>query len=216
MPTSHSSLFILSSICLCVLLGVGESSRTRDARYDAHLHERADTSSFAVTGIPPKGTGPLPKRLEIRQLQQNTTQWNLYLLALNQFVNTDQSTKTSYYQIAGIHGRPFVEWDNVAFAPGSTGGYCMHSSTLFLTWHRPYVALYEQVLYGIVQDIAKSFTGSQQAEYIAAAESFRVPYCTYILACFLPALTVVCVVRPVPGAKTCICFMSYAFLLFVN
>jgi tyrosinase len=43
---------------------------------------------------------------------------------------------------------PYKPWNGV----GSTtnwktasgfGGYCTHSSILFLTWHRPYLALYE-------------------------------------------------------------------------
>ena len=31
----------------------------------------------------------------------------------------------------------------MGIAPGSGGGYCTHTSNLFLPWHRPYLALYE-------------------------------------------------------------------------
>ena len=53
--------------------------------------------------------------------------------------------------------------------------------TLILKWirHRPYVALFEQVLYGIVQDIAADF--ENQSGYLEAAVNFRVPYWDWLL-----------------------------------
>lgn len=42
--------------------------------------------------------------------------------------------------------------------------------------HRPYLSLYEQLLYAVVQDIASKFTGSNKAKYVAAAKDFRMPY----------------------------------------
>jgi tyrosinase len=42
--------------------------------------------------------------------------------------------------------------------------------------HRPYLSLYEQVLYSVVQDIASKFTGPDNAKYVAAAKDFRIPY----------------------------------------
>ena len=164
------------SLFLCLLISVSKGS-IHDIRYP-RLNQRRDfntSSTFAITN----GTGLVP-RLEIRQLQQNTIQWNLYLLALSQFQSMNQSTTSSYYQIAGIHGRPFVPWDSVQFAPGRTGGYCTHSSILFPIWHRPYVAIYEQVLWGIVQDVAATFTGDSQSDYIEAARSFRAPYWDWV------------------------------------
>nr|OQO21312.1 hypothetical protein B0A51_09062 [Rachicladosporium sp. CCFEE 5018] len=94
-----------------------------------------------VTGI--QGTSPQP-RLEIRQLEKNVDQWNLFMLGLTRFMATNQSEKLSYYQIAGIHGRPYVPWDGVGPGEGITApGYCIHLSQLLLPWHRPYLALYE-------------------------------------------------------------------------
>lgn len=58
----------------------------------------------------------------------------------------DQKQVASAFQIGGIHGMPYTEWD------GSGGekpvsdeweGYCTHGSVLFPIWHRPYVAVYE-------------------------------------------------------------------------
>lgn len=108
--------------------------------------------------------------------QQHPNTFNLYLLALREFMNVAQTNKTSYYQIAGIHGRPYIPWDNVGTAPGYGGGYCTHTSNLFLPWHRPYLALYEQELYKHVQTIAAQFPSSTRATMQAAAINFRIPY----------------------------------------
>ena len=51
-----------------------------------------------VTGI--QGTGT-QVRLEIRQLEKNADQWNIYLLGMNRFMRSNQSEKLSYYQVAG-------------------------------------------------------------------------------------------------------------------
>ncbi len=50
---------------------------------------------------------------------------------------------------SGIHGLPYASYSGVTdkvmgiVGTSQNGGYCMHSSTLFGTWHRPYVALFE-------------------------------------------------------------------------
>lgn len=80
---------------------------------------------------------------------------------------------------------PFKPWGGVPSdtdwsKPGSSGfgGYCTHSSILFITWHRPYLALYEQALYASVQAVANKFPveGGLRAKYVAAAKEFRAPY----------------------------------------
>lgn len=59
----------------------------------------ANSSGYTVvTGI--QGTGTQP-RLEIRQLEKNPDQWNIYLLGMNRFMRSNQSEKLSYYQVAG-------------------------------------------------------------------------------------------------------------------
>lgn len=70
------------------------------------LLERRQTNSSGftvVTGI--KGTSPQP-RLEIRELQKNADQWNIYLLGMNRFMRTNESEKLSYYKIAGESPQP--------------------------------------------------------------------------------------------------------------
>lgn len=166
--------FYLICIGLFTELGLSDAVEANvDRSNRAILRKRAFLS---ITGVQSgrAGNGTPPPRLEIRKLRENNAQWNLYLLGLNEFYYAKQQTeKTSYYQVAGIHGRPFTAWDNVPFGNGLGGGYCPHSSTLFPTWHRPYLALYEQTLYDIIQDVAKTFNS---AEYTQAAQTFRVPY----------------------------------------
>jgi tyrosinase len=59
----------------------------------------ANSSGYTVvTGI--QGTSTQP-RLEIRQLEKNADQWNIYLLGMNRFMRSNQSEKLSYYQVAG-------------------------------------------------------------------------------------------------------------------
>jgi hypothetical protein len=45
--------------------------------------------------------GSVPLRIEIRQLQQNADQWNLYLLGLDAFKKMDEKSDLSYYGVCG-------------------------------------------------------------------------------------------------------------------
>lgn len=67
------------------------------------LLERQSNPIIPVTGAlggSGQGNSP-PQRLEIRQLQQNTDLWTLYILGLDMMQYTDQNSATSWYQIAG-------------------------------------------------------------------------------------------------------------------
>ena len=141
------------------------------------LQERA-SSSYPITGVKTgiDTNGAVPNRIEIRDLQSNNVPWNLYLMALNRFQSMDQSDMLSYYQVSGIHGRPYTPWDNVPFALGVSGGYCTHSSPLFPVWHRPYLALYEEKLASLALEVANTFSGDEKTQYLAAAQTFRIPY----------------------------------------
>ena len=116
-----------------------------------------------ITGVPQPTGGILsadpPPRLEINDFIKNEKFFSLYIQALRMypiFVNTAHSdfsasesmynsdindNPISFYQISGIHGEPYVPWNNAT--PDKEGGYCRHRSILFPTWHRPYVALFE-------------------------------------------------------------------------
>lgn len=73
--------------------------REVDAVHPLNRRQNTNSSGFTiVTGI--QGTSPQP-RLEIRQLEKNADQWNLYLLGMRRFMSTNETEKLSYYQIAG-------------------------------------------------------------------------------------------------------------------
>lgn len=87
-------------------------------------------------------------------------------------MDTPEANLTSYFQVAGIHGRPYYAWDSVARASGAPStGYCTHSDALFMSWHRPYLALFEGILAQHVQIIAKKYN---DATYQTAADKFRI------------------------------------------
>ncbi|KAM5360882.1 hypothetical protein ACJZ2D_013449 [Fusarium nematophilum] len=151
---------------------------------------------------PPDPTGPYPIngidrkpgenpgiRLELRDLKKDTDAWNLYLLGLWQFQLVPQDKLLSYFQVAGIHGLPYKGWPEndrnlLRLArprnernPNDFGGFCTHTSILFLTWHRPYLALFESLLRDAMIHVAEQFTDEEGKEkYLAAAEAFRMPF----------------------------------------
>ncbi|TEY36383.1 hypothetical protein BOTCAL_0554g00040 [Botryotinia calthae] len=138
--------------------------------------------NYPITG-PPKPSpapadGSVPLRREIRDLQHNfPDQWTLYILGLQAFQQLDEKSDLSWYGIAGIHGRPYRPWGGVqGDNPAGWQGYCTHSSILFAPWHRPYLALFEQYLYQIIQKIAATFPASTKTRYQQAALTFRMPY----------------------------------------
>ncbi|KAK1700074.1 hypothetical protein BDP55DRAFT_645836 [Colletotrichum godetiae] len=127
-----------------------------------------------------------PMRLELRDMfKVHPDQWHLYLLGLERFQGVSEEHPLSYFQIAGIHGKPAQKWPNEMWNSAADkdlkpnqgyGGYCTHSSILFLTWHRVYLALFEKELYKHVNDIAKEFEENGEMRYIEAAKTFRIPY----------------------------------------
>ena len=132
---------------------------------------RQDSGSFIhVTGA----TGTIDWRQEVFTLQSDAAAWNIYLLALERFKNMPASDPMSWYQIAGIHGQPYVAWDNVGPCSNcSLAGYCTHQSTLFPTWHRPYLALFEQSLINNAIAAANEFSGDDQTLYLEKANIIR-------------------------------------------
>ena len=135
--------------------------------------EKRQGGTFAITGA----SGSTQPRLEVRQLAANADQWNLYLLALNDYKWQDQSQLLSYYQISGVHGVPNVPWDGVqGNANNGAVGYCTHVSPLFPSWHRAYVALFEQAFMNSINNVVNQFQGADRTRYQNAASTFRVPY----------------------------------------
>jgi tyrosinase len=56
-------------------------------------------------------------------------------------------------------------------------GYCPHTSSLFGTWHRPYLALFEQILHDRAVDIAMEYpVGEAENRALEIASKVRLPY----------------------------------------
>ncbi|KAJ5175788.1 uncharacterized protein N7482_001665 [Penicillium canariense] len=136
--------------------------------------------------FPLEGSTPadgLNRKVSVRQnidewsgKKSNQKQVDLFILAMDRFQKLDPNEKLSYFQIAGIHGQPFVRWDDPSSEP-IQNGYCFHSHVLFPIWHRPYVLLFEQVVYDImVKEIIPQFPQGQQAVWKEIADLWRLPF----------------------------------------
>ncbi|OLN86707.1 Tyrosinase 5 [Colletotrichum chlorophyti] len=138
-----------------------------------------------VQGIKADNPDRPPVRMEVRDMIRDfPDQWNLYLLGLERFQNSvNEDQPLSFFEIAGIHGLPYKKWpdrpwnDKMVRVDNDFGGFCTHSSILFLTWHRPYLALFEAELYKHVNAVANEFADSERkSDYVRAAKDFRMPY----------------------------------------
>jgi tyrosinase len=88
-----------------------------------------------------------------------------------------ETNPLSYYQLSGIHGLPHIPWGEPASDEQDDDyGYCTHASGLFATWHRPYLALWEQRVVAHAINEAKKFTGADAQRYQDAAKRVRAPY----------------------------------------
>ncbi|KAF2006059.1 Di-copper centre-containing protein, partial [Amniculicola lignicola CBS 123094] len=117
--------------------------------------------------------------MELRELEKTKEMWNLFLLAMTDFQKMDQNTIDSWFQIAGIHGMPWADWDGVHASTADRSlntGYCTHNNLLFSTWHRPYLVLFEQKLQKIATGIANKFPSATRAKYQDAAKRLRLPF----------------------------------------
>ncbi|KAF4827508.1 Tyrosinase [Colletotrichum tropicale] len=144
---------------------------------DVNALKAAQDKGLTVGVVPTSTDRPL--RLEIDDFIQDVELANLYFLALEAFMSkSDSETPFSYYEISGIHGQPWRAWDrvgsvNFGSAPGRTDsrkGYCSHGSVIFPTWHRVYLAQFEQALYLHAAEIAPRLRAQ------GALDRFRIPY----------------------------------------
>ncbi|EXJ88381.1 hypothetical protein A1O1_05311 [Capronia coronata CBS 617.96] len=145
---------------------------------------------FKVTGATGGvdwNTGARPLRYEIGQFSTSGAAFDLFVQSLIAFQKANQSDPLSYFQISGIHGFPRIPWDGVV-GSGSYPGFCTHAATPFPTWHRPYMALFEQVLWMHAQDIAATYPSAERSQYQTAALGLRVPYWDWAIHPALPTV----------------------------
>ncbi|EPS44263.1 hypothetical protein H072_1759 [Dactylellina haptotyla CBS 200.50] len=140
---------------------------------EENILEKRQSGFFIVTGINNNG---VQLRQEWNTFAADADLLNLFLCGLEAMQAKDQNARDSFFQISGIHGGPYVPWDGVD-GPNTGSGYCTHASILFPTWHRPYLAAYEQILGGIMVNLANQYPAGQvRNRYVAAASKFRLPY----------------------------------------
>ncbi|KAL2041570.1 hypothetical protein N7G274_005952 [Stereocaulon virgatum] len=145
------------------------------------------TNSYGIKGVCSgvnTATGQRPFRQEFSKFKDSGPVFDLYILSLEQFQQRNQSALLSYYQVAGIHGHPYISWDGVQ--GNYQAGYCTHGSILFPSWHRPYMAAYEQILWANAQRIAATYPVVQRSTYEAAAITFRIPYWDWAINSTMP------------------------------
>ncbi|EPS39079.1 hypothetical protein H072_7156 [Dactylellina haptotyla CBS 200.50] len=163
------------------VLGVGY-------HHEQHLKkrwlEKRDTAKGLVTGTrkgyDPNGAYRIPRQ-EIRALyaDQGGRIFDLYLLALERMQAKSRTDPNSWYQLAGIHGRPYLAWHSRTSGDSRyrQAGYCTHGSTLFPTWHRPYLAYFEEVVW---QNAAEVVATEKEWKYrqlwYPALDFLRIPY----------------------------------------
>ncbi|KAJ5375867.1 hypothetical protein N7517_007873 [Penicillium concentricum] len=108
--------------------------------------------------------------------KSNKKQVDLFIHALDNIQRLDPKERLSYFQVAGIHGQPFVRWDDPSPEP-MKNAYCFHSHVIFPIWHRPYVLLFEQVVLEIIiREIIPQFPEAHQASWREQAESWGLPF----------------------------------------
>jgi len=158
------------------------------------------TGTYPITGIQAglseKRDDPLrkvPQRMDLDDwyLSEDAVHKNqraLFFPAFQRFCHEDPNSKFSFYQIAGIHGQPIAvwdepdqpsEWQNVKREGEGEfwRSYCHHGQTTFATWHRPYMLLFEQVIYEYMRDLAETkYSGDERKAMLFAAANWRLPY----------------------------------------
>ncbi|KAK7432037.1 hypothetical protein QQZ08_001327 [Neonectria magnoliae] len=149
-------------------------------------------SAYPITGVKVDAGAAIPLRKNINALQSTGgPQWDLYIRSLVEMHKQDPKDQLSFFQVAGIHGKPYIEW-NGAGKRTSNGwqGYCPHGENLFLPWHRPYLVLYEQRLVATATKLANQYPSKYRAQYQKAAKTLRAPFWDWAASPNVPACTV--------------------------
>jgi len=142
LKTSHTTIPDLSATAL-----LGAMAVNLDAL-------KAAQAKGQTAGLIPKPGSPPPLRLEIDDFIQDTELANLYFLAMASYMSEEAAkTPFSYFEISGIHGQPNRSWNrqpqstewvaNTRNGDARKYSYCAHSSLVFPTWHRAYLAQFE-------------------------------------------------------------------------
>ncbi|KAL7268524.1 hypothetical protein RUND412_008851 [Rhizina undulata] len=130
-------------------------------------------------------------RLPIQDLhEKHPAQFSLFVRALELVKQSSEGVTNPYgwFQYAGIHGLPNVQWNNdptpIINNTNDLFGYCSHASALFPLWHRIYVWQLERTItaaaQGIVQKGIADNVISQCANPTQCAITPCVPTCARV------------------------------------
>ncbi|KAF4455556.1 hypothetical protein F53441_2164 [Fusarium austroafricanum] len=143
----------------------------------------AQQQNIFVTGVPVTGGQAVPSRKNINDMQKaGGPAWDLYMRSVRSMYDAKDNDWQSFFQVAGIHGKPFIQWNGGGGRAGNGwAGYCPHGESIFLTWHRPYVLLYEQILVGHAKRLAALYPSNVRKQYVDAANNLRAAYWDWAL-----------------------------------
>lgn len=127
--------------------------------------------------IPTVGAPELHPRLSIQALHDEPEIYNMFLLGTAALMRTPETSPASYFGLSGIHGRPNIPYNDAPSTDIQPYGYCLHRSVLFTTWHRVYMAHFEQLLTAAaVAEARKWPEGEDRDKWTEAAKKVRQPY----------------------------------------
>lgn len=140
--------------------------------------------------------GSLRTRLEIDDFVRDDDVTNLFIISLSLLMSEPWTAAHpfSYFQLAGVHGRPHAPWDGVGSSSPTTpsssspdtevlpsettaGCCCAHGPVPSASsWRRAHLAAFEQALCVKMHDSADRYPEPFRTRYRAAAARFALPY----------------------------------------
>ncbi|XDG05753.1 hypothetical protein ABKA04_005368 [Annulohypoxylon sp. FPYF3050] len=148
-----------------------------------HRFDEHDQQPIPVTGMTTginNRTGERSTRWEINALEhEGGPRWDLYIQGLAALQEKTETDKRSHFSLAGIHGMPYIPYNGfLPFLLRQSFVANTRKEGQFVAWHRPYLALYEQILGREIQLIAARYNTSHRnsSVYREAAQAFRLPY----------------------------------------
>jgi tyrosinase len=100
-PLFSHTLHIVLHICLLFRISTPSPVTLNGNGPLRRSDQTRQTGVFSVLGVAGLGDTSVYPRLEVRELERNADQWNIYLLGLKRFQETGKDDRLSYYQIAG-------------------------------------------------------------------------------------------------------------------
>ncbi|EQB47725.1 hypothetical protein CGLO_13112 [Colletotrichum gloeosporioides Cg-14] len=162
--------------------------------------ENPNYQHVLIKGIPVSTGEQLGIRMEFSTWAtdnpKDSIQVSLFIRALQKFYDKPYTDRLSYFQVAGIHGYPGNRsWDNSESPPKSDRPgpkiYCTHNKLTFPTWHRPYMALFEQTMYQLMDEALGELEfpmPGEKDEWTRELKKWRLPYWNWAIKPQVPDL----------------------------